>query len=81
MWKEISTRVKGLLAIATALTADIAIYFEDDIVTNHEWFLIVMVTLGAIGTYAFPNTMNGENVISLARRTRISELTRWDREK
>jgi hypothetical protein len=79
--KEIAVRVKGILALVTAVVADIAIYFEDDTVSNHEWFLITMITLGAIGTYVFPNTMNGENVISLARKARISELTRWDRER
>jgi hypothetical protein len=79
--KEIAVRVKGILALVTAVVADIAIYFEDDTVSNHEWFLITMITLGAIGTYVFPNTMNGENVISLARKARIIELTRWDRER
>lgn len=79
--KEIAVRVKGILALVTAIVADIAIYFEDDTVSNHEWFLITMITLGAIGTYVFPNTMNGENVISLARKARIIELTRWDRER
>lgn len=79
--KEIAVRVKGILALITAVVADIAIYFEDDTISNHEWFLIIIITLGAIGTYVFPNTMNGENVISLARKAQISELTRWDRKR
>lgn len=78
--KEIALRVKGIIALVSAVVADIAIYFEDDIVSNHEWFLITMITLGALGTYLFPNTMNGENVVSLARKARISEIARWNTE-
>lgn len=78
--KEIAVRVKGIIALVSAVVADAAIYFENDVVSNHEWFLITMIALGALGTYLFPNTMNGENVISLARKARIGEITRWDRE-
>lgn len=79
--KEIAVRVKGILAVLTAIVADISIYFEDNTVSNQEWFAITMITLGAIGTYVFPNTMNGENVISLARKARISEVARFRQDR
>jgi len=79
--KNVMVRVKGILALLTAVVADAMVYFEDDVVTPHEWVLIAVLTIGALGTYAFPNTINGRNVIDLARYYELSRMNRFTNTK